>query len=146
MITQKHSTWNIVGSLRKPGRLLATLGTVTAMALAASALPMEAFAQAPAKKPNIVIIWGDDIGQSNVSVYSRGMMGYQTPNIDRVAREGMQQVIVQSQLAGRNAPRDAIGHRRLARVPAGACPVRAYASSIRSRSGFASFASCLTRA
>ena len=41
------------------------------------------------KKPNIVIIWGDDIGQSNISAYSRGLMGYQTPNIDRVAREGM---------------------------------------------------------
>jgi arylsulfatase len=45
-------------------------------------------AQQP-RKPNIVIIWGDDIGQSNVSVYSRGMMGYQTPNIDRVANEGV---------------------------------------------------------
>jgi arylsulfatase len=41
------------------------------------------------KKPNIVIIWGDDIGQSNISAYSRGLMGYQTPNIDRVAREGV---------------------------------------------------------
>jgi arylsulfatase len=41
------------------------------------------------KKPNIVIIWGDDIGQSNVSAYSHGVMGYKTPNIDRVAREGM---------------------------------------------------------
>jgi arylsulfatase A-like enzyme len=41
------------------------------------------------KKPNIVIIWGDDIGQSNVSAYSRGMMGYKTPNIDRIAKEGM---------------------------------------------------------
>ncbi len=40
-------------------------------------------------KPNIVIIWGDDIGQSNISAYSMGMMGYQTPNIDRIAREGM---------------------------------------------------------
>ena len=40
-------------------------------------------------KPNIVIIWGDDIGQSNLSVYTKGMMGYQTPNIDRVANEGM---------------------------------------------------------
>ena len=45
-------------------------------------------AQQPAK-PNIVIIWGDDIGQSNVSAYSRGLMGYQTPNIDRIASEGM---------------------------------------------------------
>src|SRR5262245_28533781 len=42
-----------------------------------------------AAKPNIVIIWGDDIGQSNVSVYSHGVMGYKTPNIDRIAREGM---------------------------------------------------------
>jgi arylsulfatase len=41
------------------------------------------------KKPNIVIIWGDDIGQSNISAYSEGLMGYRTPNIDRVAREGM---------------------------------------------------------
>ncbi|MDH3600105.1 MAG: sulfatase-like hydrolase/transferase, partial [Candidatus Tectomicrobia bacterium] len=40
------------------------------------------------KKPNILVIWGDDIGISNISAYSRGMMGYQTPNIDRIAREG----------------------------------------------------------
>jgi arylsulfatase A-like enzyme len=42
-----------------------------------------------ADKPNIVIIWGDDIGQSNISVYSKGMMGYQTPSIDRIAKEGV---------------------------------------------------------
>ncbi len=42
-----------------------------------------------ADKPSIVIIWGDDIGQSNISAYTRGMMGYRTPDIDRVAREGM---------------------------------------------------------
>src|SRR5262245_45548147 len=46
-------------------------------------------AYAEASKPNIVIIWGDDIGQSNVSAYSMGLMGYKTPNIDRVAKEGM---------------------------------------------------------
>jgi arylsulfatase A-like enzyme len=40
-------------------------------------------------KPNIVVIWGDDIGISNLSCYSRGLMGYQTPNIDRLAKEGM---------------------------------------------------------
>jgi arylsulfatase A-like enzyme len=39
--------------------------------------------------PNIVIIWGDDIGQSNVSAYSKGQMGFQTPNIDSIAREGV---------------------------------------------------------
>ena len=41
------------------------------------------------KKPNILVIWGDDIGHSNISAYSRGMMGYHTPNIDRIANEGM---------------------------------------------------------
>jgi arylsulfatase A-like enzyme len=41
------------------------------------------------QKPNIVIIWGDDIGQSNVSAYSHGLMGYKTPNIDRIANEGV---------------------------------------------------------
>ncbi len=40
------------------------------------------------KQPNILILWGDDIGYWNISHYSKGMMGYQTPNIDRVAREG----------------------------------------------------------
>jgi arylsulfatase len=40
------------------------------------------------KKPNILVIWGDDIGQFNVSAYNRGMMGYKTPNIDRIAQEG----------------------------------------------------------
>jgi arylsulfatase len=41
-----------------------------------------------AKKPNILILWGDDVGYWNISHYSKGMMGYQTPNIDRVAKEG----------------------------------------------------------
>ncbi len=41
------------------------------------------------KRPNIVVIWGDDIGESNISAYSLGLMGYKTPNIDRIAREGM---------------------------------------------------------
>ena len=41
-----------------------------------------------AKKPNILVIWGDDIGITNISAYSRGLMGYKTPNIDRIANEG----------------------------------------------------------
>jgi arylsulfatase A-like enzyme len=40
-------------------------------------------------KPNIVVIWGDDIGQTNISAYTKGLVGYRTPNIDRVAQEGM---------------------------------------------------------
>ncbi|MCB1114062.1 MAG: arylsulfatase [Chlamydiia bacterium] len=41
------------------------------------------------KRPNIVVIWGDDIGQSNLSVYTKGLMGYETPNIDSIANEGL---------------------------------------------------------
>ena len=48
----------------------------------------EVFAQKN-EKPNILVIWGDDIGQSNISAYTMGMIGYRTPNIDRIANEGM---------------------------------------------------------
>jgi arylsulfatase len=66
--------------------------------LAAFAMPCGAVAQtAPAsnvapvaaKRPNIVVIWGDDVGMWNISAYHRGMMGGSTPNIDRIANEGM---------------------------------------------------------
>jgi hypothetical protein len=54
---------------------------------------LSASAQSPTpssvKKPNILVIFGDDIGQTNVSAYSMGVMGYRTPNIDRIAKEGM---------------------------------------------------------
>jgi arylsulfatase len=52
-------------------------------------MAMMPMVSAQGERPNIVIIWGDDIGQSNISAYTRGLMGYKTPNIDRVAREGM---------------------------------------------------------
>jgi arylsulfatase len=58
------------------------------------------------KQPNILIIWGDDIGQSNLSCYSHGVMGYKTPNIDRIAKEGMMftdSYAEQSCTAGRSA-------------------------------------------
>jgi arylsulfatase len=61
---------------------------------------------AEAKKPNILIIWGDDIGTTNLSIFTKGMMGYQTPNIDRVANEGMlftDSYAEQSCTAGRSA-------------------------------------------
>jgi len=62
-----------------------------AVALVSCALvaTMPSMARAQATRPNIVVIWGDDIGQSNISAYSRGLMGYKTPNIDRLAAEGM---------------------------------------------------------
>ena len=54
------------------------------LALSLAALPSVA-----ADQPNILVIWGDDVGQSNISAYTKGMMGYRTPNIDRIAEEGM---------------------------------------------------------
>ena len=68
---------------------------MAASALSASGLVNPAQAQQPSpaalgsRRPNIVIIWGDDIGISDVSAYSRGLMGFKTPNIDRIAKEGM---------------------------------------------------------
>src|SRR3954451_25303136 len=71
-------------------------GTSIAAATAISVVDRTRGAQAqqPAaapsgRKPNILVIWGDDVGLANVSAYSFGLMGYKTPNIDRIAREGM---------------------------------------------------------
>jgi arylsulfatase A-like enzyme len=61
------------------------------VALGALCLPLAKPApaqEASATKPNILVIWGDDIGQFNLSAYNHGMMGYRTPNIDRIAEEG----------------------------------------------------------
>jgi arylsulfatase len=57
--------------------------------LEAAAGPKAADPAVKGKLPNIVVIWGDDIGQSNVSAYSKGQMGYSTPNIDSIAKEGV---------------------------------------------------------
>jgi arylsulfatase len=68
---------------------LGRIGGIAALAstvLVATALPI--CATAAEKKPNILVIWGDDIGVDNVSAYSRGLMGYKTPGIDRLAQEG----------------------------------------------------------
>ena len=75
-------------------RRVMLLGTTAAAVTAAGALSTriaEAQAQATAqgRKPNILVIWGDDIGQTDISAYSHGLMGFRTPNIDRIAREGM---------------------------------------------------------
>ena len=60
--------------------------TLLAAALALACFGSAAFGQQ--KKPNILVIWGDDIGYWNISAYNQGMMGYKTPNIDRIAKEG----------------------------------------------------------
>ncbi|WP_084310633.1 arylsulfatase [Pseudomonas jinjuensis] len=57
--------------------------------LAALAMLSSASAAVAAEKPNILVIWGDDVGQSNISAYTLGLVGYRTPNIDRIAKEGM---------------------------------------------------------
>src|SRR5438034_1916932 len=72
--------------------LLGGTALVAASALNAAAPIRSARAQQPApagRRPNILVIFGDDIGQTNLSAYSFGLMGYRTPNIDRIAREGM---------------------------------------------------------
>jgi arylsulfatase len=59
------------------------------MLFVASVLPAAAQAQSDSAKPNILVVWGDDIGTWNISHNNRGMMGYRTPNIDRIASEGI---------------------------------------------------------
>jgi arylsulfatase A-like enzyme len=68
------------------GASLLAASTLAAGVSATSVRP--ASAQAAGAKPNILVIFGDDVGYWNVSAYNRGMMGYRTPNIDRIAKEG----------------------------------------------------------
>ena len=64
------------------------LFTVLFAALAMASWPGSILAE-DLTKPNILVIWGDDVGQSNISAFTRGLVGYRTPNIDRIAGEGM---------------------------------------------------------
>ena len=59
------------------------------MVLLIGAISEDAFAQKKNKKPNVLVIWGDDIGYSNISINSQGMMGYKTPNIDKIGQDGI---------------------------------------------------------
>jgi arylsulfatase len=70
-------------SLVAAAALLGGRGTTPAQAQQSAAAP------ASGKRPNIVVIWGDDIGLTDVSAYSQGLMGFRTPNIDRIAHEGV---------------------------------------------------------
>jgi len=75
-------SWERFGFLR----ILSACPAVAALyAIAAIITP----AQAQTDKPNILVLWGDDVGITNISFNNRGMMGYRTPNIDRIANEGM---------------------------------------------------------
>jgi arylsulfatase A-like enzyme len=65
--------------------VVGVIAVVSALLLGAVGTPGEA---QTARRPNILLIWGDDIGYHNISAYNHGIMGYRTPNIDRIAREG----------------------------------------------------------
>jgi arylsulfatase len=72
------------------GKLFRTLLAAALLATSISPLARSpAIAQQNSAKPNILVIFGDDVGQSNISAYTRGVVGYETPNIDRIASEGM---------------------------------------------------------
>ena len=72
-------------------KLMVCFGMLLITGATFSVAPVMAQGQkpAPAKKPNVLVIWGDDIGTWNISHNNRGMMGYKTPNIDRIAKEGV---------------------------------------------------------
>ena len=72
------------------GGLAHTIAPVLSAACIALSFGTSALAQQPvaAARPNILVIMSDDIGYWNISAYNRGMMGYHTPNIDRIANEG----------------------------------------------------------
>jgi arylsulfatase len=65
-----------------PTRIVPAAAVLAILMLAAAAKGQD-------QKPNILVIWGDDIGQANISAYTMGVVGYRTPNIDRIAKEGM---------------------------------------------------------
>jgi arylsulfatase A-like enzyme len=67
----------------------AVTGLAAAMVMFAGSVPVVAQERSAAAKPNILVIFGDDIGTTNVSAYSDGLMGYETPHIDRLAKEGL---------------------------------------------------------
>ena len=93
MITEPNAPRRLSGILRTMAVLctssLAAWACAEAVPSPAPAGQSAAAPKAAAKrKPNILVIWGDDIGQFNVSAYNMGMMGYRTPSIDRIGREG----------------------------------------------------------
>ncbi len=73
----------------KLSRRLLSATAAAAMTLIAAPFATAQAQDAAAAKPNILVIFGDDIGQTNISAYSMGVLGYKTPNIDRIAKEGM---------------------------------------------------------
>ena len=97
-LKNKNNSSDAEQAINRRNLLLGTSSIVAAVTLTSEALaqaqkaaPSPAPAAAPPAggKPNILVIWGDDIGIANISAYSNGLMGYETPNIDRIGREGI---------------------------------------------------------
>src|SRR5262249_14306762 len=78
--TARIARWNWLKHAQRSARLIASALVVVATTMSAPGAD---------KKPNILVIFGDDIGQANISAYTKGVMGYRTLNIDRIAKEGM---------------------------------------------------------
>src|SRR6202042_1147177 len=79
----------LLGSSALVAAATMTSGALAQAQKAAPAAAAPAPSAASGRQPNILVIFGDDIGQTNISAYSFGVLGYKTPNIDRIAREGM---------------------------------------------------------
>src|SRR4029450_894230 len=87
---RKEEHMKRIKSRRTPNKWtrIAIVLSIAAIGIAQNSFAGTHKSTAQAKKPNILVIWGDDIGYWNVSAYNQGMMGYKTPNIDRIAHEG----------------------------------------------------------
>ncbi len=93
-------------NLGKTGKVAAIGAVLATGALVPQEVDAQAKSSQKTKQPNILVIFGDDIGQTNISAYSRGLMGFNTPNIDRIGQEGgvfVQYYGQQSCTAGRAA-------------------------------------------
>jgi len=85
---ESHGNFDRRSVLRSGASLIAL--SVSGVTAAQAQTPEPAHSPPSSKdKPNILVLWGDDIGVANVSAYSNGLMGYETPNIDRIANEGL---------------------------------------------------------
>ena len=87
-------------------KLIFAVFTLALMCVFSASASAQSPTPSSGKKPNILVIWSEDIGIANVSAYSDGLMGYETPNIDRIGKEGvrfLQYYGEQSCTAGRSA-------------------------------------------
>lgn len=88
--TEMQATLDRRNLLRSGASLLALSSALSTRAAAQETQPASPAGKPSAGgKPNILVLWGDDIGIANLSTYSNGLMGYETPNIDRIAKEGL---------------------------------------------------------